>query len=192
MPFSTATPTFPYKSRVWGQTVCDQMPLSSCSMILDLSYLNLLIYEMGMIIICFIKVLKKLNEIIHVKLAATCLVHNKQSMNVSCHFMHIYIAFWASKAECLYVWVWVGLSGFKSWLCDLGQVTEPLCDSFIMYKMKVMTNMNLTHRLIAWTKWYACARRIQNYARHAVRVLEMLAIVMTYLFVLQYVVSEKC
>jgi len=59
-------------------------------MILDLSYLNLLIYEMGMIIIYFIKVLKKLNEIIHVKLAATCLVHNKQSMNVSCHFMHIY------------------------------------------------------------------------------------------------------
>ena len=97
-------------------------------------------------------------------------------------------AFWASKAECLYVWVWVGLSGFKSWLCDLGQFTEPLCDLFIMYKMKAMTNMNLTHRLIAWTKWYACARHcarhIQNYSRHTVRVPEMLAIVMTYLFVL--------
>ena len=37
-----------------------------------------------------------------------------------------------------------------------------------------------------------CARHIQNYARHAVRVLEMLAIVMTYLFVPQYVLSEKC
>lgn len=91
MPFSTETPTFPNKSRVWGQTLCDQMPLSSCSMILDLSYLNLLIYEMGMIIIYFIKIFKKLNEMIHVKLAATCLVHNKQSMNASCHFMHIYV-----------------------------------------------------------------------------------------------------
>ena len=60
-------------------------------MILDLSYLNLLICEMGMIIIYFIKLFKKLNEIIHAKLAATCLVHNKQSMNVSCHFMHIYV-----------------------------------------------------------------------------------------------------
>ena len=65
-----------------------------------------------------------------------------------------------------------------------------------MYTMKVITNVNLTHRLIAWTKSYACARHcarhIQNYARHAVRVLEMLAIVMSYLFVPQYVVSEKC
>lgn len=45
-------------------------------MVLEPSYLNLLIDEMGMII-NFVKLLKELNEIIHVKLVAACLIHNK-------------------------------------------------------------------------------------------------------------------
>lgn len=54
-------------------------------MVLDLSYLNLLTDEMGMIT-NFVKLLKELNEMIHVKLVAACLIPNKQSINVSCHF----------------------------------------------------------------------------------------------------------
>ena len=80
---------FPTKAGFGDQTLCDQMPLSNC-MVSDLSYLSLLIYEMGMLI-NFVKLLKELNEIIHVKLVAACLIHNKQSINVSCHFIHTHV-----------------------------------------------------------------------------------------------------
>ena len=96
LPPGTKPPSWQHQSfgAVWTPGLFYSLTYSGSSLCLSSTMIALrgcILCEMGMIIIYFIKLFKKLNEIIHAKLAATCLVHNKQSMNVSCHFMHIYV-----------------------------------------------------------------------------------------------------